>query len=161
MYTTLMRRTYSARDIPVSLRGMFARDIIDKIITRTQQGLDINGRRFTAYKDSYRDSDTFKSMGKTGHVNLTLFSDMLNSIEYDYQGDNVVIFISDSTEAAKAYNHNTGDTLPRREFFGVTQTELNGIKRQYKQLSSTPQMLDLIRDLFIPDIEMEIEDEDI
>lgn len=161
MYTTLMRRMYSAKDIPVSMRGMFARDIIDKIITRTQQGLDINGRPFVSYKDSYRDSDVFKSMGKTGHVNLTLFSEMLNSIEYDTQGDNVVIYINDSTEAAKAYNHNTGDTLPRREFFGVTQSELDTIKKQYKQISDSPQMIDLLNEILTPTIDTEVLDEDI
>jgi hypothetical protein len=41
---------------------------------------------------------------------------MLDSLTFEVTGTKVIIGIFDSDQAPKAYNHNTGDTLPMRQF---------------------------------------------
>ena len=56
--------------------------------------------------------------------------DMLDSIEPVKQTTNTVTFgILENEEALKSYNHNTGDTLPKREFFGITKAEAERIAK--------------------------------
>lgn len=51
-------------------------------------------------------------------ANLDLYGDMLNALEVipDYEAGKVTIGIFDDSQTAKAYNHNVGDTLPKRQF---------------------------------------------
>ena len=37
-------------------------------------------------------------------------------------------------QTKKSFNHDTGDTLPRREFFGITEAEAKEIAREVKKL---------------------------
>lgn len=41
---------------------------------------------------------------------------MLGNLTFDAFRDKIVFKITDSKEKKKAYNHNTGDTLPKRQF---------------------------------------------
>ena len=45
----------------------------------------------------------------------------------------VFIQMKKGVETKKAFNHNTGDTLPKREFFGVTNAEAKRIANEIKQ----------------------------
>jgi hypothetical protein len=62
----------------------------------------------TAYADAQKMGDT--------NPNLELAGDMLNALEYRIEGNTVVVGIFDETQTPKAYNHNVGDTLPKRQF---------------------------------------------
>ena len=49
-------------------------------------------------------------------ANLDQTGSMLDSLTFEVTGTKVIIGIFDSDQAPKAFNHNTGDTLPMRQF---------------------------------------------
>lgn len=116
-----------------ALRQAIGGAIIDKITERTQSGVSLKGRPFKGYSNTYVKSLTFKVHGKSkGSVDLTLSGDMLSSMEIlDNSPKSLTIGFNNELDNAKAYNHNVGDTLPKREFFGVTQKEKLEIKNQF------------------------------
>lgn len=125
-----------------SLKEAIGQAIIDRMVDRTQSG---QGIRFSKdgkgvplklkspYSKTYADSDDFKAFGKSrSNVNMTLTGDMLASIDIKSIGENeITIGITETEERAKAFNHQTGDTVPSRPFFGVSKKELGDIKRQF------------------------------
>jgi len=123
--------------IPVenrALREAIGGRLIEKIVARTQGGTDVNGRSFKKYSKSYQDSLAFKVHGKGGNVDLTLSGDMLASMQVgDSSPERLTIEFPDETENAKAFNHNTGDTLPKREFFGLTEEEKQDVKEEFQE----------------------------
>jgi hypothetical protein len=67
-------------------------------------------------------------------ANLDLTGDMLRALEWVPNGDSIIIGVFDKDQAPKAYNHNFGDTLPRRQFLPESDQNfkreiLNGVKR--------------------------------
>jgi hypothetical protein len=100
----------------------FMDEAINLIIERTQAGFDINGRAFKQYSEDYAE---FKGVSR-GDVDLTLTSAMLAGINGETQDARVRIFV-DPDQVPKAFNHCTGDTLPRRNFFGLTAEEIESI----------------------------------
>ncbi|PJB54248.1 MAG: hypothetical protein CO099_02645 [Bdellovibrio sp. CG_4_9_14_3_um_filter_39_7] len=107
-------------------RERFIQEAIDFMISRTQSGEDRNGKEFKAYTKDYAE---LKGVSR-GDVDLTLFGDMLLSIEGENLGGEVEIKI-EGEEAAKAYGHITGfkghPTIPngkyKRDFFGLSNDE--------------------------------------
>lgn len=63
-------------------------------------------------------SDAYKKISGKDNANLDLTGSMLDSMEIipDYDNGVVTIGIFDGDEAPKAFNHQTGDTLPVRQF---------------------------------------------
>ena len=57
-----------------------------------------------------------RKKGKGTKANLRLNEEMLPSMKVEADKNSFTIKITDSTEKKKAYNHNTGDTLPKRQF---------------------------------------------
>jgi len=126
-----------------SLKQALGQAIIDKMVTRTEAG---EGMRFgsagigqkvklkSPYSKPYTESLDFKAAGKRKHkVNMTLTGDMLGSIDVlSIKGNTIEIGIDDDLESKKGFNHITGDTVPRRPFFGVNGRELKEIKREFK-----------------------------
>lgn len=139
------------------LAQSFGQAMIDEILDRTEDNVGVNGRPLKDYSEEYIDSKTFKRRFKSpGDVNMKLRGTMLGTLTVkDDGGGKVTIGWNDSTENAKAYNHHTGDTLPRRPFFGVNQSELRNLREEFKPDISvikersapkpTRQMLDLVR----------------
>lgn len=107
--------------------------IIDKIIKRTEDGIGVNGAKLKKYAKDYIDSSEFKAFHKSASkVDMTLTGQMLGTLDIlDTRGDSVRIGWQDSEENAKAYNHNVGDTVTKRPFFGITDDELQEIKSQF------------------------------
>jgi len=105
-------------------RDRFIQEAIDFMVSRTQSGEDKNGKAFKSYTKEYAQ---FKG---SSDVDLTLFGDMLLSIQGDDNGGEVEIKI-EGEEAAKAYGHITGfkghPTIPsgkyKRDFFGLSEQE--------------------------------------
>lgn len=124
------------------LREIIGERIIEAIVERTKSGtamsIDANGRghpsEFKAYSDEYKKSMEFKSHGKSSKVDLTLSGDMLSLIDITKQDANSITIGVDSDEVLKAYNHQSGDTVPKRPFFGITKGELREIVRELKPL---------------------------
>lgn len=125
------------------LKQAIGQAIIDKIIERTNQGKGIEFSGDTArtvklkspYSDKYADSLKFKAAGKDQNdVNMRLTGDMLASVDVLSVGINTItIGIADDKEKLKAFNHITGDTVPKRPWFGIGKQELLEIKRDFKE----------------------------
>lgn len=116
------------------LRDAIAQSIIDKIVNRTQKdNKGWNGKPFTAYSPSYKKSDNFGIFGKSaGNVNMTLTGDMLGNMDISESNRDYIDISIDESDAPKAFNHVTGDTLPTRDFFGLSKSEMREIKSTFK-----------------------------
>lgn len=118
---------------PTSIeKELFASMAIEVINTRTLDGQTINNGKFTKYSKDYAD----KKGVTRDSVDLFLEGDMLNSIgrrTSKEKSDTVFIQVGKGLDTKKAYNHNVGDTLPKREFFGITDNEARNIARQIEQ----------------------------
>jgi hypothetical protein len=97
-------------------KKLFYELAVDAMAQRTLNGSDIDGRSFKPYSPEYA-----KSKGvSVNSVDLVLTGEMLSSFEESQGQKNVVkIKIQDGDNTLKAYNHNVGDTLPKRLFFGL------------------------------------------
>jgi hypothetical protein len=123
---------FDVSDMP-ELRAAFGQAIIDYIVERTEAGVDIYGREFASYDQNYVHSDNFKAFDKTKKVNLTMSGSMLGSMDIiESKGNEIKIGWKDSEENAKAYNHNTGDTVRKRQFFGVSDADLKNLSKEFK-----------------------------
>jgi hypothetical protein len=100
----------------------FLDEAINLIMERTQAGFDINGRAFKQYSEDYAQ---FKGVSR-GDVDLTLTSAMLAGTAGEVDGSRVKLFV-EADQVPKAYNHNVGDTLPKRTYFGLTTEEIESI----------------------------------
>lgn len=119
-------------DMP-ELKQAFGQALIDHMVERTESGVDKNGQKFSAYPKSYKESDAFKAFGKTSKVNLTMTGDMLAQIDIvEAKANEIKIGWRDDTENAKAYNHNTGDTVTKRPFFGINDKDLSNVSKEFK-----------------------------
>ena len=100
--------------------------LIDRIIDRTESGKGLNGKNLKSpYSDAYADSLDFKAFGKSKNkVNMTLTGDMLASIDILSSTRDTITIGIEGDEAPKAFNHQTGDTVPKRRFFGVTRKDI-------------------------------------
>lgn len=117
-----------------SIRQQMVLDIVDKIVKRTEGNRDVFGNAFAPYSKAYKKSLDFKAFNKSNKVNLTLTGDMLASIDaIKTSASEIEIGFVDPTEAQKASGHIKGiGRLPVRDFFGLTQKEINELKADYK-----------------------------
>jgi hypothetical protein len=127
-------------------KELFFNLAVDKMVNRTANGVDINGRSFTEYSESYAEK---KGVSRSA-VDLILTGDMLNSFESNKSQPNMVeIKIEGGVNAKKAYNHDYGDTLPKREFFGFnSEDDLADVIREVDSIRGgrgrEPGVLDLV-----------------
>lgn len=128
--------------------NQIAIEAIDLIIQRTESGLDVRGNSFKNYSKEYVDSQNFEAFGKSsGDVNLVQEGNMINSIQVIEAYDNYFkIGYTDELNTLKAYNHNTGDTVPRREFFGLNKKEMNSILEKYQYIINESLKSNFIKD---------------
>lgn len=108
--------------------------IVDKILSRTASGFGVDGKKLKSpYSKDYSESLEFKAFGKSkNNVNMELTGQMLGTIDVlENNRGKIKIGWGDDVENAKAYNHNIGDTVPRRPFFGITESELKEIKEEF------------------------------
>jgi hypothetical protein len=106
-------------------------EIVDKIVDRTGDKENVLGSPLKSYSKEYTESDDFRAFGKqAGSANMRLTGQMLGTLTVLGVEDNgkVKIGWDDSEENAKAFNHNTGETVPQRWFLGLTAKELSDIK---------------------------------
>lgn len=108
--------------------------LLDRILERTADGIDVNGDKFPKYSDAYKKSLPFKAWGKSaGDVNLELTGQMLGTLDFINEGSNDLTLGWDNEEQIlKAYNHITGDTVPKRDFFGANQADIDAVAKQFE-----------------------------
>jgi len=113
----------------VFLKESIGQALIDEMVRRTQDGNDLKGKPFKGYSSAY-----MTKTGKTNPPDLTLTGDMLDSLDViNVSGSKVKIGFNQSDVIPRAFNHNTGDTLPKREFFGIMREELNTVINDWKR----------------------------
>lgn len=128
--------------------NQIAFEAIDLIVQRTENGLDVRGNSFKNYSKEYTESQNFEAFGKSsGDVNLVQEGNMINSIQVIEAYDNYFkIGYTDELNTLKAFNHNTGDTVPRREFFGINKKEMNSILEKYQYIKDESLKSNFIKD---------------
>jgi len=130
--------------------------MIDKIIERTSSGKGLDGVKLKSpYSKMYAESLEFKAFGKSKNkVNMELTGQMLGTLDVvGNDAGKVTIGWIDDNENAKAYNHNVGDTVPKRPFFGLSKSELDDIKLEFiDRVKSETKSLQSERDRVISEI---------
>lgn len=117
------------KDATEAEKTLFAELAVETINSRTLDGDTIHGGSFKRYSPEYADK---KGVSRDS-VDLFLEGDMLDSVEAFPEDKFLNIRIGgDSVETAKGYNHQVGDTLPKRPWFGLTTTEAREIANQIK-----------------------------
>jgi hypothetical protein len=115
------------------LKFAIAQSMVNAIVDRTLSNKDAFGSNFTSYSKEYINSLEFQAYDKSaGDVNLKLTGEMLDSIEVASTSGNKVVIRVTPDQAAKAFNHITGDTVKKRNFFGITEKEINKIKKEFR-----------------------------
>jgi hypothetical protein len=136
-----MSQQYFEIEIPEHLkpdqRLELADLIIERIVDRTQSGIDRFGRDFPGYSKEYIKSLDFSNAGKrAGRVDLQLSGDMLAAIELlnHKRGVLKIGFQRGTEENAKAEGNILGTygrpepiRGKKRDFLGITKSELKSI----------------------------------
>jgi hypothetical protein len=105
--------------------------LVFSIKNRTEEGKDINQKRFTPYSPAYRFFRSKKGL-PTNIVDLTLTGSMLNSLTYDVGHDKVKVFFMPGTDKSGASNPAKAFYLQQdREFFGYTDKDAEKILELY------------------------------
>lgn len=124
-----------------ALKEAIAQEFIDRIVERTESGIDRNNQSFKSYSNEYVESDEFQAYGKKrGQVNLTLTGNMLGLLDVkDISGNKIVIGWNETDEAEKAHGHISGNVGKKRDFLGLPVEEVESIKREFiDEVRSTP-----------------------
>ncbi len=125
------------------LRELIGQAILDRIRERTDAGQGVRFSRSgsgtqiklkSPYSKAYSKTLEFKAFGKRkGKVNMSLTGDMLGLMEIKRQsGNTLTIGWDEKEENNKAFNHVSGDTVPKRPFFGVSKGEIADIKKEFR-----------------------------
>ena len=136
------------------LKNAIGQALIDRIVERSQSGTDLRGTAFKPYKKSYTESDQFSAFGKSKDVNMTLSGDMLSGLTVlSDAGNDIKIGWDDATNNAKAYNHMVGDTVRKRQFFGITKAAAQEIASEFQDAIDEIKEQDLAPDAITQFIE--------
>ena len=121
---------YLGREPTPEEKKRFADLAIDTIVNRTLDGQTINQGKFKPYSKAYADE---KGVTQDS-VDLFREGDMLGSLRRNAQGESTktVMIELDNSEVPKGYNHNEGDTVKKRPWFGLTDLEAKTIARRVK-----------------------------
>ena len=100
------------------------------ILERTDKGIDLNKRKFTAYSPMY------SALKGKSVVNLQDTNKMLQSIDSKILNKNKVqIYFRSQSQAKKALWHQQGmGKLPQRKFFGYNLATEKVIRRSFEQI---------------------------
>lgn len=127
---------------------------IDRIVARTRDGIDKNGKAFAGYSESYKKSLAFRVGGKSSNVNLTLTGEMLASMTTVPTEQGFSVEMIDKRNKDKAHGIITGQEgkwSAKRDFLGLPESEENEIFKDLIAIhhSEAGASLDSLRDLFV------------
>lgn len=114
-------------------KRLFYELAVDKMVDRTLSGKDINNKNFTPYSKAYAQK---KGVSRNS-VDLVLSGDMLQSFEESQgaQRNIIKIKVAEGENTRKSFNHNVGDTLPQRNYFGFKdEGQLRSVVSQVNRL---------------------------
>jgi hypothetical protein len=116
-----------------SIRDKIVNSLIEKMKDRISEGLDRFGEPMAPYSEVYKSSFNYIAARKDGTVNMRLTGDMLGSLDVlSEDGGKVKIGFVGGEQQEKAYAHFMGtNKLPVRQFFGVTQREVDAVKSEF------------------------------
>jgi len=138
-------RNYSSKPIEVqrqlrqlikdqTFKDIYSQSVIEKIIQRTQLGLDKNGKQFAFYSKTYSNSLEFKIYGKKRtEPNLTLTGEMLASLTQlkNMEANTIYIGLIGDNNKGKAQGQISGklgrNNGPKRDFLGLPKKEEDAI----------------------------------
>lgn len=143
MKQTLNLNRYLGRNSTDAQKILFAELAVEQINERTLDGDTIHGTKFKKYSESYAND---KGVTRDS-VDLFLDGDMLDSVRADIEGNSLDIEVHGSLNNAKGFNHNTGDTLPKRQWFGITTKEAKSIGEKVKRARPSRQSRPTLADL--------------
>jgi len=115
------------KGVKPSKRSEVKEKVANTIVSEIKKSLKssrspVNGEKFTKLSKTYKKYK--RSQGEPGSPNLKLFGDMQDTLDTRISGNKISIGIfGDTTEKLKSYNHNVGDTLPKRQFLPDDQGE--------------------------------------
>lgn len=131
-FTPILRKSEVKRE--------FGRRAIEKLLERTNAGVDKNGKSFARYSKSYINSPIFSLHGKSrSEVNLKLTEEMQSDIRITKVTDRgVEIGFGAGVQNDKAHGHVHGsNNLPVRDFWGLPKSDLaeimNSVIRDYAE----------------------------
>jgi len=105
-------------------KANFVSEALSRIESRTLDGNDVSGKKFTKYSKEYADK---KGVTRES-VDMFLTGGMLESLRPLKETKNTVTFgIEGGDESKRGYNHQVGDTLPQRAWFGINKDEAQNI----------------------------------
>jgi phage gpG-like protein len=106
-----------------------------RIKRRTERGVDVHGRPFEPYSDSWAEERAAKGR-QTGTVDLNFSGRMWAALQHEAASDSVEVFFA-GHEATRAHGLNYGvrnnaysGEVPQREFFGLDDADENAIGRE-------------------------------
>ena len=114
------------------VREAFFQVALDRMEERLDEGRDVNGKLFAKYSKEYKDSLAFAAFGKDSTVTMQLSGDMRASVSILDQSESKLRIGVTGDEAPKAFNHQKGDTVPKREWFGWTDKEIKDIAKEFR-----------------------------
>ena len=135
-----LRAIFPSKKFSEKEKEVIAQVFIDKIVERAEQRqVDIEGRKFQPYSESYKSSKEFKAFGKSdSNRNMKLTGDLLGQIETtDIGEDTVKVGWSDDLQNAKAHGNITGQNglwENKRDFFGLSVSDIKEVKAEIKKL---------------------------
>lgn len=122
---------------------------IDRIIERTLEGKDKNGKAFKPYSKAYKESLSFQLYKSGNNVNLELTGEMLASMESKPNIRGITVEFVDDLNRAKAHGHITGMSGRKggvvRDFFGLSEEEENTIMKRVMASSTSGELQELRR----------------
>jgi len=124
-------KDYLGRKPTAKEKQLFADLAVDTIVNRTLDGQTVNGGKFKKYSKDYA---ALKGVTRDS-VDLFLEGDLLESIgrrSSKEKVNTVKIQMKKGLQTKKGFNHQTGDTLPKREFFAVTDQEAKSITEEIR-----------------------------
>ena len=110
----------------------FADAAIETIKQRTLDNQDVNNKKFARYSQEYAD----RKGVSVDSVDLFLEGDMLDSIariKSQEKSGTIKIKVKGKLNTLKAHNHQTGQTLPKRTWFGLLEKEVESIVSSIKE----------------------------
>ena len=131
--------SYLGRKPTKSEKASFAALAQATIEERTLDGKTINGGKFKEYSKAYAE---FKGVTRSS-VDLFLEGDMLESIgrrSSKEKAGTVFMQMVKGLQTKKGFNHTSGDTVPKRNFFGVTDSEARDIANEIKDSTVTKKL---------------------
>ena len=123
------------------LKNIVGNAFIDAVRNETQkQKSPVTGNKFDPLSPEYKAKKIAE--GKGGKANLFLDGLMMGDLHHTNQSQSINLKITDGLSKKKMFNHNSGDTVPKRQslpdkngqsFSSPVMRKINGIIRNFKK----------------------------